>query len=263
MDKYSQKKKRKRYKKRKIDPKRLIMIVTGLSILIFMILLFSLLDRIPYGSELRSIIQTTPYSAIFILLFSLTINLCSTLMAKALIDTKELQRKMNIIKEFKKEKKDVEKLKDVNPSLYRKKMIRIKRRENAITKMTQNISMERMKPSCMTFLPMIILFFFIRTIFQVPSAFIITSINGWPDITVGGAIGVAKPVMNPFPELRFLGPFTQYIFPSSAWAARGYISFTGYYFLCSFSVGIIVQRLSGLSTAGMGMGMPGMKQDFK
>ncbi len=110
-----------------------------------------------------------------------------------------------------------------------------------------------MKPSCVTFLPMIILFFFIQGLFN--AATIVVPGSGgdfWFNVIPGGSIGIAKMVMNPFPELSFL---SSYLFPSpdtAYWASNGFISFTAFYFLSSFSIGVLVQRLSGLGTSGMG-----------
>ena len=253
-------KKKKKYKiqrARSFNFKKFFLIIIPLSVLVTMIIVFSSINSIPGGQEFKLIIQQTPYATFFILSFSLVINLCSTLLGKALIDTNELQRRMKLIKQHNKAKKEVEKLKDINLRTYQKKMIRIKRREASIKKMTQSISMQRMKPSCVTFLPMIILFFFIRTLFDVPTTIIQTS-GFWFDVIPGGNVGVARTVMNPWPELGFL---SAYLFPgpdTAYWGSNGFIGFTAYYFLCSFSLNVVVQRLSGLSTSGMGGGLGGL-----
>ncbi|HME54627.1 MAG TPA: EMC3/TMCO1 family protein [Candidatus Lokiarchaeia archaeon] len=250
----NQPKKKKKYRIKKEKPfniKNFLLIILGFSILLAMIIVFSAINSIPGGPLFKSAIQKPPNSMIFILLISLTINISSTMLGKALIDTGEMQRKMKIIKDHNKEKKDVEKLKDVDFKQYQKRMIKVKRMEASVKKMTQNISMQRMKPSCVTFLPMIILFFFIQGMFNIPT--IVAFGNGfWFNVIPGGSVGIAKLVMNPYPELSFL---SSYLFPGPDvvyWGSRGFISFTAFYFLASFSVGVIVQRLSGLGTSGMG-----------
>ncbi len=256
----NQQKKKKKYKIQKEKPfnyKNFFLIITGFSILLVMIIVFSALDVIPGGPQFRYAIQQPPYSMLFILVFSLVINLSSTMLGKALIDTGELQRKTKIIKEHNLEKKEVEKLKGTDFKQYQKRMIKVKRMEASVKKMTQSISMQRMKPSCVTFIPMIALFFFIRILFEVPMTIGVAGSDFWFGID-GGNVGIAKMVMNPWPELSFLAA---YLFPSpniNYWASSGYISFTAFYFLCSFSLGVIVQRLSGMATGGMGGGMGGM-----
>ncbi|MHA1749816.1 MAG: EMC3/TMCO1 family protein [Promethearchaeota archaeon] len=250
------KKKYKLQKKKEFNFKKFIMITSSLSILTLMIIIFSAIDSIPWGAQFKATVQKAPWAAIFIFFFSVVINICSSLLGKALIDTNTLQRRMKLIKDHNKEKKEVEKLKNTNFKLYKKKMIKIKRREASIKKMTQNIGMQRMKPSCVTFIPMIILFFFIRNLFKIPNAIDANSSGFWFDIIPGGEVGIARTVMNPWSELSFLGA---YLFPQPdvyGWGVQGFIGFTAYYFLCSFSVSSIVQRLSGLATSGMG-GMSG------
>nr|MDO8115698.1 EMC3/TMCO1 family protein [Candidatus Sigynarchaeota archaeon] len=255
----NQQKKKKKYKIQKDRPfnyKNFFLIISGFSILLVMIIVFSTLDAIPGGLQFKYFIQQTPNSMLFVLIFSLIINLSSTMLGKALIDTGELQRKTKIIKEHNIEKKEVEKLKDVDFKQYQKRMIKIKRMEASVKKMTQSISMQRMKPNCVTVLPMIVLFFFIRTLFELPMSVVPVAGSFWFGVD-GGNVGIAKMVMNPWPELSFLA---SYLFPTpnvNYWASSGYISFTAFYFLCSFSLGMIVQRLSGMATSGMG-GMPGM-----
>jgi uncharacterized membrane protein (DUF106 family) len=255
----NQPKKKKKYKIQKDKPfntRNFMLIIVGFSILLVMIIVLSALDSIPGGPQFKVFIQRAPYSMLFILLFSVLINISSTMLGKALIDTGELQRKTKIIKEHNKEKKDVEKLKETDFKQYQKRMIKVKRMEASIKKMTQSMSMQRMKPSCVTFLPMIILFFFIRTLFEIPMTIDFGSGDFWFSVA-GGNVGIARMVMNPWPELTFLA---SYLFPTPDliyWGTSGFISFTAFYFLCSFSVGAIVQRLSGLGTGGMG-GMGGI-----
>nr|MDO8117234.1 EMC3/TMCO1 family protein [Candidatus Sigynarchaeota archaeon] len=255
-----QQKKKKKYhlqKEHSVDLKRVFLIVISLTIVIALTVIFSSLDLIPGGITFKFIVQKTPNSMIFMLLFSLTINVCTTMLAKALIDTNELQRKMKLIKEHNKDKKEIEKLKTENPKMYQKKQIQVKRKEASIKKMTQNVSMQRMKPSCVTMLPMLLLFFFIRSVFDIPTTLAVGVAGFWIDVIPGGSVGVARTIMNPYPELQFLA---SYLFPTPDvvyWGMQGYIGFTAFYFLCSFSVSVIVQRLSGMATSGMG-GMGGI-----
>lgn len=254
-------KKKRKYKfqkSKRVNFKKLFMIITPLAILVTLIVVFSLIDKIPGGSQFKSLIQQSPGTILFIVSFTIVINLCSTILGKALIDTNELQRRMKLIKKHNNDKKELENLKTSNYKLYQKKLIRVKRREASIKKMSQSISMQRMKPSCVTFLPMIVLFFFIRTLFRIPHGVVDVSGTMWFDIITGGEVGIARPVMNPWDELRFLGA---YLFPQPDtyyWGEQGFIGFTAFYFLCSFAINTLMQRLSGLSVSGMGGGMGGL-----
>jgi uncharacterized membrane protein (DUF106 family) len=261
--------KKKKYRIRKVKPfnvKKLILIITGFSLLVVMIILISTIDYLPDGPLFKSIIQKSPESMIFILLISLTINLSTTMLGKALIDTGEMQRKTKLIKDHNAEKKEVEKLKDVDFKQYQKRMIKVKRLEASVKKMQQNIGMQRIRPSCVTVLPIFILWWAMAGLFNAPTVIAIGT-GFWFNVIPGGSVGVAKMVMNPYPELSFLA---SYLFPGpniAYWGSRGFISFTAFYYLSSASIGVIVQRASGLGTSGMGgfggignlTGMSGLK----
>ena len=122
--------------------------------------------------------------------------------------------------------------------------------DKPIQQMQQKMSLERLKPSCATIIPIMVIFGIIRGYFG----------NG----------PVAIPPMNPWdiPQLGSMmwgtiamkgvnGETIGYVIPKE-W---GMINFTAFYFLCSFTFNTIIQKLAGTSTGSAGMG--GFDQMFE
>ncbi len=168
--------------------------------------------------------STPPGSTIFVLLLSLLLSTGTSLLTRLLTDPVEQARKQAIIKEHQTQKKELEKMEKENPNRYAKELIRWKRREKAVQKMQQNMSLSRLKPTCITFLPMMLIFFLLNGIYS-PG---------------GVAIAVALPAMNPT-RIPFLGDYV------GAAKLGGWINFFTWYFLCSFGVGSVIQRLFGVA----------------
>ncbi len=165
-----------------------------------------------------------PGSTIFILLLAVILSTGTSLLTRLLTDPVETARKQAIIKEHQTQKKELEKMEKENPNKYAKELIRWKRREKAVQKMQQNMSMSRLKPTCITFLPMMIIFFLLNGIYS-PG---------------GKAIAVALPPMNPS-IIPMLGGYV------GAIDLGGWINFFTWYFLCSFGIGSVIQRLFGVA----------------
>jgi len=225
------------------------MTIFGLSILILMSVIFSVIGSIPGGPEFRLLLQKHEiYAMGFVIIMALVVNLVSALLGKALVGTDELRWEMMRLEAYSRRKQDIEMVKDSDFDAYHKRLRKIRWREG---KIAQDISARRMRASCMTFIPMIALFFFIYNLFTVPT---LTVQGGgfWLDVIPGGNVGVALTAMNAYPELNLLA---SYLFPTPDvmyWGSRGFISFTAFYFLCSFSLGTVIQRLFGLNTRGFG-----------
>ncbi len=172
--------------------------------------------------------STPPGSTIFVLLLSMILSTGTSLLTRLLTDPVEQARKQGIIKEHQAQKKELEKMEKENPNKYAKELIRWKRREKAVQKMQQNMSLSRLKPTCITFLPMMIIFFLLNGVFS-------PTING-----VATALPVALPAMNPT-RIPFLGDYV------GAAKLGGWINFFSWYFLCSFGLGSVIQRLFGVA----------------
>lgn len=178
-------------------------------------------------------IQYPPGSMFFVLALSLVISLSSALLTRLLVDVNQVKRQQDLVKQHQEKKKEIDNLENTNPKKYRKELIRWKRREKSVQKIQQSMSMARLKPTCIQFVPMIVLFFIIRTFF--------------------GSGPIACPPMNPW-DIPMIGNMAMAnvselgIYPQSGW-----INFTAWYFLCSFGLNTIVQRTIGIPPQG-GMG---------
>ncbi len=180
------------------------------------------------GFDFVAWMSAPPGSTIFILILAAFLSLGTSLLTRLLTDPKEAARKQAIIKEHQAEKKELEKLEKENPSRYAKELIRWKRREKAVQKMQQNMSLSRMKPTCITFLPMILIFYLLNGVYN-------PTINGTAIV-----YPVAIPAMNPS-IIPLLGDYI------GATKLGGAINFMAWYFLCSFGVNAVIQRLFGVA----------------
>jgi len=113
---------------------------------------------------------------------------------------------------------------------------RWERKDAVLKKSQQSISMQRMKPMCVTFLPMIIIFGVISPLFS------------------GGPVAISP--MNP-ELIPFIGPIIVF-------AGRApWISFTAWYMLCSLSLNSIIPRLLKTTTQTTGGGLSQMMSGQK
>ncbi|MHA2048577.1 MAG: EMC3/TMCO1 family protein [Promethearchaeota archaeon] len=170
---------------------------------------------------------------IFVLLLALTTALISTLLTKWLTDTDEIARKQKQIKGHEEEKAKIIDLAEVDPDRYRKQRKRWERKEEMLKQTQQKMSLQRLKPTCITFLPMIIIFSFVSALFR------------------GAPIAISPMNANDVP---LIGNFIR--------AGNVWINFTAWYFLCSLGINTLVQRLLKLQTqasGGMGQMMGGSK----
>ncbi|MFW9899840.1 MAG: EMC3/TMCO1 family protein [Candidatus Thorarchaeota archaeon] len=181
-----------------------------------------------YQNAFLDWITTPPGSMIFVLLLSLTTATISTLLTRWLVDTEEINRKQTQMKAHEEEKQKIIDLAEVDPDRYRKARKRWERKDAMIKKSQQRMALQRMKPTCITFLPMIIIFSIVNTLFR------------------GAAVALSPMHANDIP---LLGNF---ISAGSVW-----INFTAWYFLCSLGINTLTQRLLKLQSQASG-GMGGM-----
>lgn len=186
-----------------------------------------------------ALIKQPPGSTIFILFLSLGISLFSTGLNRLLIDPKRSLEKQEKIKEHKERKKEIEKLKEENPKKYEKELEKWQRQDKPIQEMQKKMSLERLKPSCVTFLPMIIFFYALRGFY---------SMQGLEKVIM---LPVAIPPMNPW-DLPMIGSMMWGYIEGSIPPSLGMINFTAWYFLCSFTCSTIIQKLLGMQAPGGG-----------
>ena len=181
-----------------------------------------------FNIDFLDLIGTPPGAMIFVLLLALTTALISTLLTKWLVDTEELARKQKQIKGHQEVKEKIIELAEVDPERYRKLRKKWERKDAMFKKSQQGMAMQRLKPTCITFLPMMIIFIILNTM-------------------VFGGRPVALSAMHAN-DIPLIGDFIQ---------ARNtiWINFTAWYFICSLGLNTLIQRLLKLQTqASGGMG---------
>lgn len=173
-------------------------------------------------------ITKPPGSMLFVILLALTTALISAALTKLLVDTEEINRKQKQIKSHEEEKEKIIGLAEVDPERYRKARKRWERKQGMFKQSQQRMSLQRMKPTCITFLPMIIIFGIVNTLLAgKPVALSPMNANDVP--LIGGFIAAGNVFMN----------------------------FTAWYFLCSLGFNTLVQRVLKLQSQASG-GMGGM-----
>jgi uncharacterized membrane protein (DUF106 family) len=171
-------------------------------------------------------VSTPPISMFFVFILASITALISASLTKWLVDTEELERKQRQVKGHEEEKEKIIDLAEVDPERYGKQRKRWERKEQMLKKSQQKMSLQRLKPTCITFLPMMIIFGVLNTIFS------------------GKPIALSPMHANDVP---LIGGFIS--------AGAVWINFTAWYFLCSLGINTLVQRLLKLQTqASGGMG---------
>jgi uncharacterized membrane protein (DUF106 family) len=181
-----------------------------------------------YQNAFLDLITSPPGSMIFVLLLAITTALISTLLTRWLVDTEEINRKQTQTKAHEEEKQKIIDMAEIDPERYKKSRKRWERKDAMLKKSQQKMALQRMKPTCITFLPMIIIFGFVNTLFR------------------GAPVALSPMNANDVP---LIGNF---ISSGSVW-----INFTAWYFLCSLGINTLTQRLMKLQSQASG-GMGGM-----
>ncbi len=186
-------------------------------------MLFSILQN-----AFLDLITTPPGTMIFVLLLAITTALISTLLTRWLVDTNEINRKQTQTKAHEEEKQKIIDLAEIDPERYKKARKRWERKDTMIKKSQQKMTLQRMKPTCITFVPMIIIFGIVNMLFR------------------GAPVALSPMNANDIP---LIGNFIR---AGSVW-----INFTSWYFLCSLGINTLTQRLLKLQSQASG-GMGGM-----
>ena len=112
-----------------------------------------------------------------------------------------------------------------------------------------------MLPSCITFIPMIVIFTLVRGLFGANNPVALSPMNANDVPLIGGLMAATT---------SELFPWTSLVYGVEKLIAieHGWINFTGFYFLCSFGVNTLIQRIFKMQTqasGGMGQMMGGSK----
>lgn len=180
------------------------------------------------------VISRPPGSTVFIVCLAAGIGLFTTGLNLLLSDPKRLKQKQEMIQEHKGKRDEIEKLQETKPKKYEKELAKWERQDQAIQKMQQSMSLQRLKPTCITFLPMIIFFTVIRGFYTAN----------------GNQLPVAIPPMNPW-DIPQLGSMMWGI-SDTVGKKMGMINFTAWYFLCSFTFSTLFQKIFGIRTSQSG-----------
>ena len=171
-------------------------------------------------------ISNPPGSMFFVIMLASTTALVSAGLTKWLVDTEEIARKQKQIKGHGEEKEKIVEMAEIDPERYRKQRKRWERKDAMLKQTQQKMALQRLKPTCVTFLPMIIIFGIVNTILR------------------GAHVALSPMHANDIPIIGGL------ISSGSVW-----INFTAWYFLCSLGLNTLVQRILKLQTqASGGMG---------
>ena len=198
-------------------------------------------------ADFLDFVRKPPHSLWFIFIICLLVSLSSTFVTKKLVDQEKNNRIQRVINDHNKKKKNLLKMSEENPKRYAKEYGKWSRRDASVKKMQQSMQMSRLKPSCITMLPLIVFFYLIRSIYT----------------PVGSSVQlpVALPAMNPMDD--FPG-FIVNMIRSESYSAlgniiveMGWLGYTGYYMLCSFTVSSLVQKIFKTSP-GKQAGAPSM-----
>ncbi len=194
-------------------------------------------------------ISYPPGSMIFIILMAITTSLISTGLTKWLVDTSEINRKQVIKKAHDEEKSKIIDIAETDPERYRKLRKRWERLDKMIKTSQQKMSLKRMLPSCITFVPMIVIFSVVRGLFGVANPVALSPMNA-NDVPLIGQMMAGFTTDSPEWTALIYG------FIRNIGVNDGWINFTGWYFLCSFGINTLIQRLLKLQTQAQG----GMEQ---
>lgn len=200
-------------------------------------------------------IGTPPGAMIAVLILATTTALISMGLTKWLVDTDEINRKQVQMKAHNEEKEKIIELAEVDPERYRKFRKKWERKDEMFKQSQQKMALQRLKPTCITFLPMIIIFGIVNTFFAgVPIALTAMNANDIP--LIGGILAASTGTLAPSWTEAFYGV------PTIISTTHGWIGFTAWYFLCSLGINTLIQRIFKLQTqasGGMGQMMGGGK----
>ncbi|TKJ25178.1 MAG: hypothetical protein CEE42_08445 [Promethearchaeota archaeon Loki_b31] len=194
-------------------------------------------------------ISFPPGSMIFILLMASVTAIISTALTKWLIDTDEINRKQVISKAHDEEKKKIIELAETDPEKYNKLRKRWERLDSMLKQSQQKMALRRMLPSCITIVPMMILFALVGGVFG-GGPVALSPMNANDVLWIGNMMaGTTGNTVYPWTALVYGVARTIRL-------EAGWINFTAWYILCSFGVNTLVQRIFKLQTQASG----GMEQ---
>jgi uncharacterized membrane protein (DUF106 family) len=190
-------------------------------------------------------ISVPPGSMIFVFLLATLTALISTGLTRWLVDTKALNRKQVIIKAHDEEKKRIIDIAEVDPEKYRKLKKRWERLDVVLKQSQQRMALKRMLPSCITFVPMIVIFTLVRGMFGINNPVALSPMNANDVLFIGPMMAATTQTVYPWTALVYGAARNITIYD-------GWINFTAWYFLSSFGISTLIQRIFKLQTQATG-----------
>jgi len=175
--------------------------------------------------EALEFLKYPPASTFFVLGIAVTLSIISSIIGRLIMDTKLIKRYSRQIREYREAVKKAEEEGD------EKTLIKLRRKSKYIEKITLRTAKERFKPTLLTIVPYILLFFVLREFYTSPS-------------------GVELPVVYlPFNLGLRLGPLADFLGVSNVVPGTGAFGlyFTWWYALSSLTVSPIITRIAGIS----------------
>lgn len=157
-----------------------------------------------------------PGSTILIMLVSIGLSLISIWATRRFTDMEKMQQDMEDIKEWQ------ERLKRARQSMDPIELQQVQEDQGRILRLQGSMMTSRMKPMCVFYLPLIIVFYIMNTIY-------------------GGSIVAVIPF-----NIQDVLPFLTGMIGAPTSAGFG-LSFYGYYFLVGFGLGNLIRRPFGLT----------------
>ncbi|MFX1397603.1 MAG: EMC3/TMCO1 family protein [Promethearchaeota archaeon] len=173
------------------------------------------------------IFNTSEGSFVFVLILTLIVAILSALLTKRLINTEEVERKQRQIKVHEEEKQKIIELAEIDAAKYRKERKRWERKDALFKQTQQKLSIQRAKPMCIRFLPVLIIWIVAQQLI--------------------GTTPVAVSSMNA-QYVPMLGPMVMHA-TQAPWITAG-----AWYMLCSMAFNSIFQRLFKVQTQTSGGG---------
>ncbi|MHA1271368.1 MAG: EMC3/TMCO1 family protein [Candidatus Helarchaeota archaeon] len=169
-----------------------------------------------------------PFNTIWILSLSFGIVIGTSVFARFMMDIPRLKRYQKEISKHKKMEKEA------NETRNRKLMLKVKRKQKYIEKIQRKMSWERFKPTLITMLPFMVMFFILNWVFTgVIVGFF--PFNAWEAPLIGGFVS-GIPI-----------------------SPRGFgLYFFGFYLTSSFGFSFIIQKVMGIKFGGVGGGFGGL-----
>ncbi|WXG45480.1 MAG: EMC3/TMCO1 family protein [Candidatus Atabeyarchaeum deiterrae] len=179
------------------------------------------------------VLRTPPLSAIFVILITLTMSLATALITRKVTDQPKLQRYRREIAEWRRMMNEAKKTGN------EKLALEVRRRSKIVEHMQKQMASQSIRPLLIYIIPFFIVF---------------AVLNGFFGVNTVAAIPWNLGLLKPIP---LLGTFIMGV--SSGMGNGGSIyglTYFGWYLFCSFSFGMMVNKLLGVNVTGTGIGGP-------